>query len=284
MNRDFEPSSSWIVPPKNSTNSNCLHALYRKTFELDDFEHAEMLISAGGICKLYLNGLPVIMLPASDMIDGCLFDRVDVSDFLMSGENVLAVHVGCKKGEQNASSELDGGINLQLLADGKQVLKSDSSFLSQIHSGYSDTDDSSAETYDSRSAEVQFEFPDYDDNDWTNAKEISNEIKILQRTECASDEIPVKPKALKKGANSITVDFGQTYNGCLYMEAEGLNGCEVELCFSDGQNQSIAKWTLSGGYDSLDQFDPLTFNTVEIKYPKGTTIDQESITLLSTDI
>ncbi len=252
----------------NKSSQNKQYTLYRKAFQINDFEKAEMNVFANGIFKVYLNGLPVLKSGFLKEPEALSFNKVDITDYLMLGENVLAVIVYCE-----ASTLLPPCcLGLQISADGKQILKSDNTFLTAIHSGFAQNG-----CYDSRSPETEFEYPDYDDSYWESAENVLADNVISQNTALSIDESPIKPKAIKNNGKTITAHFGKVYNGCLYVEANGKSGDEITLELS---NQNSYRWILSGGYDTLCMLIPNALDSVKIHLKNNSSVDTESITLL----
>lgn len=68
------------------------HVLFRKKFNIDEVETAVMKITAVDYYKLYINGVFVTQGPASAYPSAYYYNEIDVSEYLVSGENVIAVH------------------------------------------------------------------------------------------------------------------------------------------------------------------------------------------------
>lgn len=256
------------------TRSGCNpkeYTLYRKIFEADCCDKAFLNVFANGIYKIYLNGLPVLKSGASAEPKALSFNNVDISDFLMSGENVLAVIVYCETAETLPPTS----IALEIIADSQTLLKSDDTFLTSSHSGFAKEN-----CFDSRTTATEFEYPDYDDSSWETAEIAKTDGIIIEAVAQNKDEQPIKPKSIGNNKTMLTVDFGKKYNGCLYIEATGKSGDELELLFD--QKHSL-KWILSGGYDTLCETVPHDFKAVNITFPIGASVNTESITLLTNE-
>lgn len=242
------------------------HLLLRKNFEISDFKTAEIFISAACRYKLYLNGLPVAVNHKTE--NGCCL--IDITDFLMPGENTLAAHV--------YTANTAEGLLLDLVCDGLWSLSTDGSFLCTVHQGFTQTNiETMCENYDSRSNEVEFEYPDFDDSGWKAATLLTDGITLPILTRKNLDPKPIKPTVKKQGEKLI-LELGQKLCGYIYMEASGKSGDKITVNYSD---EAQELWTLSGGYDTLERFFTHTVESVTITLPNGVTLDTESIAFLS---
>ena len=69
------------------------HILFRKSLKVTDkIDNAKIYISADDYYKLYINGRFVAQGPSSAYHFRYNYNVIDVSDFIRSGENVIAVH------------------------------------------------------------------------------------------------------------------------------------------------------------------------------------------------
>ena len=266
MTKNF---SSFI---KNANATSGDYVIYRKTFELDDFDTVEMTLINNGLCLVYLNGLPVVKTYTSVTAEQNNYSKTEVTDFLMPGENVLAVLICCK----NSESHLPFGcISLELNANGKTVLKSDNTFLTSKHNGFIDEN-----CFDSRCEQIEFEYPDYDDSLWETATEFNQSITATNG-ECIINERPVKPKTVKKQGNTLMIEFDKCYNGCLYLEADGTSGKEIRLTICDGTTETEYKWILKDGFNTFASFVPSNVLKCKLDFSNGVTIDSDSINLIA---
>ncbi len=261
----FNLSNNLITRSGSNKNE---YTLYRKAFEIDSCDKAFLNVFANGVFKIYLNGLPVLKSGASAEPKTLGFNNVDISDYLMPGENVLAAIVYC----ETADTLPPACLALEIIADNQTLLKSDDSFLTSSHLGFAKEN-----CFDSRTPATEFEYPDYDDSDWETAEIVKTDGVIIEALVPNKDEQPVKPRSIGNKQNTLAIDFGKTYNGCLYIEANGKSGDEIELRFDETHT---FKWILSGGYDTLCETVPHEFKTVNIAHPGNVSVDTESITLL----
>lgn len=282
--------------PKNK------HILFRKTFMLSGFKKAEMFISADDYYKLYINGLPVTAGPCPGYPFHYYYNAVDVSDYLLQGENTIAVHTYYQGLINRVWVSGDGrhGLLLDLCVDGETVLCSDESFLCTGHTGYAASgkcgyDTQFLETYDSSAPETGFELPYFDDSYWETAKicKYDDHEMFLQPTEQLVNE-PIKPVSVKRDGDRYFVDFGSVYVGYLFLAAHGEKGGKVKiLCGQeldpDGNVRHkmrancdyTEEWILSGSDDMLDQFDYKSFRYAEIIMPEGAILETADIRLIA---
>ncbi|MEE1048171.1 MAG: family 78 glycoside hydrolase catalytic domain [Clostridia bacterium] len=282
-------------------NLNC-HIIFRKTFEIEDFKKAWIYISADDYYKLYINGLPVTMGPCPGYPEHYYYDTVDVTDYLLEGENTIAVHTYYQGLINRVWVSGDGrqGLLLDLCLDGKTVLSSDETFLVHDHTAYKTIDITGystqiLETYDSNASEIDFESPWFDDSEWENAKICEFDDHVM--FPCPSKQVeisPIKPVILKKQNDGYFVDFGKTYVGTLFLAASGKKNGKIQMfygCELDENGEVRYKlranctymddWILSGGDDCLNQFDYKAFRYVKIIVPEGATIETADVRLLA---
>ena len=68
------------------------HILFRKKVDLPEFANAVVRISADDYYKLYINGVYVAQGPAPGYPFHYYYNEIDVSKYLVKGENTIAVH------------------------------------------------------------------------------------------------------------------------------------------------------------------------------------------------
>lgn len=269
------------------------HILFRKKFALDSFKTAVINITADDYFKLYINGKFVMQGPPPSYPNAYLYMQKDVSEYLRSGENVIAVHT-YYQGLINrvwVSGDLRESFWCELLVDGKIQVSSDESWKCSDHTAYSACgvfgyDTGFAERYDGRAKEVGFEKIDYNDEAWQNASVYKNaDYNLIKSPIKPLDVYYVKPKNIKKNGNVYFIDFGREYAGQLYAIAKGNSGEEIVLRYGEELTDENKvrynlrcnckyeeKWILSGGDDELNQFDYKAFRYAEMVVPDGAVI------------
>lgn len=281
FHRQLEPIK---LDPDENQNS---HILFRGRFCLDTLPRvAKIYITADDYYKLYINGRFVAQGPAPSYHLAYNYNTVDVGEYLVEGENLVAVHT-YYQGLINRvwqSGDFRHGLLFDLVCDGEAVLKSDERMLTHRHSGYTAVGKSGYETqfmerYDSRSCEVGFESVGFDDSGWDTARLSSYADHTLKEQVggmLTFEEI--EPVSVKRCGRVISVDFGKSYVGVPEMTARGKSGEVVKLRMGaelndDGSVRYLLRcncdyreeWVLSGGCDRLVQFDYKAFRYLEIE-------------------
>lgn len=267
------------------------HILFRKKFIAAEYVNdAKIYISADDYYKLYINGRFAGQGPAPSYHFNYNYNVIDVSDFLVKGENTIAVHT-LYQGLINRvwqSGDNRHGLILDLAADGKIIAASDETFKTKPHSGYREIGVSGYQTqfleeYNSSASEVGFENPQFDDSSWDFAKfyEYSDYILTEQKTAVLVYE-KILPVTAEKHGHSLKIDFGSNYVGYLCVIAEGKKGDVVTIKCGQEQNEDGSvrsdlrancryeeTWLLTEGESVLDQFDYKAFRYAEILLPEG---------------
>lgn len=194
------------------------------------------------------------------------------------------------------------GLLLDLEADGRPVLASDTTFRCALHTGFTAMGvvgyaTQFMERYDAAAPEVGFEQPGFDDADWQAA--VVNRHADYQLVAQPSHQLvfeAIKPVVCRCDGNRWFVDFGAIYVGALRFAATGRAGDEIGLrfgqeCDADGSvryklraNCTYAEaFALSGRRDTLVQYDYKAFRYAELVLPEGADIavEPESIVLVA---
>ena len=279
-----------------------LHILFRKEFELENFNSAQLLITADDCFKLYINGKFVTIGPAPGYPSRYFYAAIDVTPYLVPGRNVIAIHT-FYQGLINrvwVSGDKRHGLACRLNVDGKKFLESDSGFLCSFHSGFRSCGVTGYSTqilehYDANAPENGFEAPGFDDSKWLNAA-IKNDAAyklVLQPSKQLVFE-EIKPETIVRNGNRTIVDFGAVNVGYLRFSASGKAGSTIEMLFAQELNSDNSlRWnlrancnykeffTLSGGVlDTLNEFDYKSIRYVELITPEGCDVDVDSIVFI----
>jgi len=265
------------------------HILFRKSFVLVSRpSKAKLYISADDYYKLYVNGRFVAQGPSPSYHFQYNYNEVDVTDYLQEGENLLAVHT-LYQGLINRvwqSGDQRHGLLCDLIADGITLLSSDESFLVSEHTGYAEIgtcgyDTQFLESYDSRAAEVGFQYPGYDDSQWLQARLCLHDDHVMAEQKSHMLVFEEKlPCHTRVQDNRITHDFGSNYVGYLAVTASGQAGDQIIIRCAQELNEDGSlryrirancvyeeTWTLTDGCCELDQFDYKAFRYVELELP-----------------
>ena len=270
------------------------HILFRKSFHIDrDFSFAKIYISADDYYKLYINGRFVAQGPSPSYHFQYNYNEIDISEFLVCGDNLIAVHT-LYQGLINRvwqSGDLRHGLICDIVVDHSVVLSSDESFKVREHSGYSEMGTCGYETqflerYDSRSGEVDFEKVDFDDSDWSFAEECHFDDHTMAKQNSRMLEFErISPEKTSVNGNRIFYDFGANYVGYLSVKAKGSCGDAITVRCAQELNEDGTlrfhlranckyeeEWILSGREDVLDWFDYKAFRYAEFGIPDSVEI------------
>ena len=274
---------------------NC-HILFRKKFYLEkEPENTTVYISADDYYKLYINGSFVGQGPTMSYHMAYNYNVIDISEYVHAGENTIAVHT-LYQGLINRvwqSGDNRHGLILDLYADGKLTLCSDSTFKTCRHTAYKECGTTAGfhqtqflENYDSNAREVGFEKPEFDDSYWEYAliNKCADHILVEQKTKMLEFE-KIMPKNAEPLKGGMLYDFGSNYAGYFSAVVEGKKGdiitirCGQELNDDGSIRYEIRanccyeeNWILSDSISTLEWFDYKAFRYVEVIYPEGISI------------
>ncbi len=275
------------------------HILFRKNFLCNQgAENAILYISADDYYKVYINGRFVAQGPAPSYHFHYNYNVIDVSEYLHSGENTIAVHT-LYQGLINRvwqSGDNRHGLILDLNVDGETVVVSDETFKTAYHTAYTEMGlcgyaTQFLERYDSGAPEVHFELPEFDHSSWENAKthQCADHILTPQSSGMLEFET-VMPVSVDCCENRVIFDFGSNYVGYLQMTAQGAQGdvvlvrCGQELNEDGTVRYKLRancnyeeEWVLAQGESTLDWFDYKAFRYAEILLPQGVTLSSVSM-------
>ena len=280
------------------------HVLFRRAFDLSELpKRAQVFVTADDYYKLSVNGRLVGQGPASCFPEHTYYNVIDVTPFLKHGRNVIAVHT-YYQGLVNrvwVSGDNRHGLLLDLVADGRIVVKTDDSFRVCRHGSYSALGMAGYETqflerYDASASEVGFANPDFDDSYWAAATPHphgGDYRTFPQPTPMLTTETirPVRCETVSDGL--VRVDFGGIFVGYPQFAARGPRGAVVTIrCGQELKDDGsvrfdlranchyVEQMVLSGGRaDRLDQFDYKSFRYLELAYPPEVEVDLQSISL-----
>lgn len=266
------------------------HVLFRKKFNAGgDLFKAVLKITADDYFKLYINGEFVTQGPPPSYPQAYYYMELPVGKFLKSGENVIAVHT-LYQGLINrvwASGDNRESLWAELVVDGEVILATDESWKCKISSAYEPMaivgyDTQYMELFDSCSEDVGFEKENFDDSKWQNAKiKKHNDYNLIKSPIKPLEIYEVEPKAVRKTESGYFYDFGQEAIGYLVVTAKGKKSDEIIIRQGEELNDDGSvrfdlrsncryeeKWILSGGEDTLDQFDYKGFRFAELIVPE----------------
>ena len=269
------------------------HILFRKKFTLQNTKNTKIYITADDYFKLYINGRFVSCGPKSSYIHNYCYNEYDISDFVRTGENTLAVHT-YYQGLINRvfiSGDNRHGLICDIVSGNETILSSDEAFLCSYHSGYKalDTigyDTQFTESYDATSKEKGFYKEAFDDSYWEYAhikENLDYTLKIQPETNLVFENI--QPEIIKKTDYGYFIDFGKNYVGYLMFTIQGKQDAEIKIRYGqeledNGRARHKMRanciyedeMKLSGYIDKAEFFDYKAFRYAEI-------ITEEEITL-----
>ena len=277
-----------------STAEKNVHLLFRKKFEAAGEKKTEIFISADDYYKLYVNGKFVCQGPAPGYPFHYYYNRVDITEYVTAGENLIAVHT-YYQGLINrvwVSGDDRHGLILDVEQDGEVILASDETFLCARHSGFETLGTTGyatqfLERYVGGSPSEGFEKAEFDDSGWESARKRSvTDYQLYEQPSqmLVFDEIaPVKEVWDEQG---VTLDFGKIYVGYLRATARRQEMAgdppAVEMLFGQElwEDGSVRwqlrcncdyreEWIPAAGESVLNQFDYKSFRYVRINIPAG---------------
>lgn len=284
FHRQLQPIQIENKAPQNA------HILFRRRFTAKKAVPTVICLSADDYYKLYINGRFVCQGPAAGYPFHYYYNRVDITDYLIDGENTLAVHT-YYQGLVNrvwVSGDDRHGFICDIEQDGQTILSSDESFLYAYHTGFEAMGTYGyatqfAERYRSASPEEGFEQPSFDDTAWKSAHVREHlDYTLFEQPTAMLEFEDIRPLSEVWDENGVTVDFGSTYVGYLCATAVGVPGQTLELLFGQELNEDGSvrwklranceyreEWVLSGQTDVLNEFDYKSFRYVRINMPGG---------------
>lgn len=274
------------------------HILFRRSLDLPAFRKAVIRVTADDYYKLYLDGELTVQGPAPGYPFHYFYNEIDATDALHEGKNVIAAHT-YYQGLINrvyVSGDLRHGFWFELYLDGKLFAVSDENWLTADHTGYPACgiigyETQFAECVDASSPEYVFMLPSFDDRAWKHAsiREHADYTLFAQPTK-PLDIYDVRPAVLRRTENGYFLDFGFEAAGYLTFTAKGVRGDTVTLRYGEELNADGTvryemrcncryeeQFRLSGGEDTLRQYDYKAFRYAEILLPAGVTVDEDSI-------
>ena len=296
FHRQLEPVKFPDDLPRNR------HILFRRRFALDAVRPTALFISADDYYKLYINGRFVTMGPCPGYHFHYYYNKIDITDYLKPGDNVIAVHT-YYQGLINrvwVSGDCRHGLIMDVVGPQGLLLCSDEQFRCHAHTGYMPCGIVGYETqfmeqYDSGAPEVGFERPEFDDSAWENASIRAHlDYELYEQPTQQLVVESVAPVSIETRGRLVRCDFGGMYVGYLSAIATGKRGSAIELrcgqeLREDGSVRSDLRcncryeerWILSGGKDELKQYDYKSFRYAEFELPEGCELASGSIRLLA---
>ena len=264
------------VPPNPYASVNNRHVLFRRKITLGAVAQCRIFITADDYYKLYVNGRFVGQGPAPCYTMRQYYNEMDLTPYLVEGENTIAVHT-YYQGLINrvwCSGDNRHGLLFDVVADGKTVACSDEETLQCLHGGYTACGKAGYSTqfmerYDANALEVGFEQPGFNDAYWQ--KSVLNPKDDYRLCPQPSKQLvfeEVKPVTMKRTRTGYLIDFGAIYAGYLVFSANGPKYSDIAMKFGQELNADgtvreqlrcnclyVEHFVLSGKLDTLNEFD-----------------------------
>ncbi|MCC5928923.1 MAG: family 78 glycoside hydrolase catalytic domain [Cyclobacteriaceae bacterium] len=226
--------------------------LLRKSLSLGTgVKSARVFVSGLGFYELYINGKIAgnyKLNPAkTNYTKEVLYDRYDLKDFLVPGENVVGFHLG--NGWYNPYKKWWKEYRMQWFGHKKAIL--------QVHIEYEDgrrevitTDESwkthpgpvlynciyDGEVYDAREETMGWNMPGYNDSHWKKAVQMQPpggqmRAQRLQAMEIVEVKKPARNWSVHR--DTLLYDMGQNYTGSIRIKLKGKKGSKMHVRFAE---------------------------------------------------
>lgn len=290
--------------------ANC-HILFRRRLYLPENISVEGIyrikITADDYYKLSINGRFVGQGPAAAYSFVYHYNEYDITDYLISGENVIAVHTYYQGVINRVFNSGDNrtGMWAEIEKDGVRIAASDADWKAAVDRRFPPDAECTGyqtqflEDIDARLEEKGWKLPGFDDTAWENAvlkadddhRLVSEPSVPLTVREIRAEHVtrfPVKRTDDKEEfvpSVHFLLDFGREVTGCVRLRAPAKSGGRVKvLCAEELTEDGHARyelrcnlryeelWTLSGadGGDEIENYDYKGFRYVEILAEDGT--------------
>ena len=261
------------------------HMLVKKSFTIAEIDNKYSIrITADDYYKLYINGKYVCQGPSQGYYFCYYWNEVDISQYLVQGENEIYVDVyyqGLINRAYNSGDRRMGMI-AEIYRDDEYIIGTDDSWVYEKSSAYEIThiiglNTMFAENVDSRWIPQSWQPCVEKEVDYTFHK---SPVKILQ----VYGINPKTQEILDSGA--IFYDFGQEITASLRIRATGTYGAKVRILCGEEADDSPEKvrfkmrsnslcdewWTLDDGENVLEQYDYRAFRYVTLVPENGVEI------------
>ncbi len=260
------------------------HTLFRKKIQIEHLTDRVILdISADDYYKLYINGKYVTQGPASSYFFCYNYNRIDITDHIIEGENIIAVHVyyqGLVNRAYN-SGDYRQGMIAEIHMAGEQLADDCWRYKEAEEYGASRTiayDTQFDELIDNNKKIIGWKERDFDDSSWEKAaiKENDDHILMMQQTKNLQMEYRT-PVEVKRVEGGWLLDFGKDLTGTFYMKAWGKRGDRVRIIYGEELQQNGLvrndmrcnclyedSLVLAEGENELEQFEYKCFRYVQL--------------------
>lgn len=229
--------------------------MFRRRFYIDrEFSEAKLYVCGLGYAYSYLNGMSVsedlFTAPFGNYNKTLWYNEYDVTSLLNKGENIFAAI--CGNGWYNEVLETPWDFDkanwrdtpkliMCLVIDGKKVLCSDENFRVSLDSPVIYNQLRSGEHFDSRLYQADWNKLNFDDSEWENAINDTNEPKgVFRKCECepirACEIYPTK-NMIQTGEKRYVFDLGQNISGFIKLDVCQKSGTVLKIGYAELLNE-----------------------------------------------
>lgn len=293
----FKPQKNY---DKDLLNS---HVLFRKKFEAMGNQKYIIHISADDYYRLYINGKFVCSGPAPCYPWHYYYNEVDITKYVKSGINTLAVHT-YYQGLINrvwVSGDRRHGLICTVYESDSPIVVSNESFKCAYHTGYGvykigvDRHDTFfCEQYDSNSTEENFECETFDDSLWEySVKKQVTDYKLFKQETDVQKYYVIAPEKIEKIEGGYRVDIGREIIGYITAVASSKNGDTITVRYAEELNDDGSvryqmrcncyyenKWKVKGENNIFRTFDYRGFRYAEFVTDGDAIIDENEIKII----
>ncbi len=278
------------------------HILFRKRFDAENINKTILRISADDYYKIYINGRFVTQGPAPSYNFAYYYNEIDISDYIVKEQNVIAVHT-YYQGLINrvwVSGDLRHMFVCEVEQQGRILTATDTTWRYANHSGYDiygDTygyDTGFCESYDANAKEVGFEQVNFDDSNWHKAV-VKNKCyyKFVIQPTAQLDIYNQKPTVIEKNAKGYFVDVGREVVGYVTFKVTGNEGDVVYIKSGEELTEQgevryklrcnctyKEKFVLAQGVSEYMQYDYKAFRYIQLDIPPNVQLDVASLKIV----
>lgn len=262
-----------------------VHTHFIRDFIADGTKAYEIKISADDYYKLYVNGKFVCQGPAPAYVSAYKYNCADITPYITSGKNRIAVHV-YYQGEINRvwnSGDNRMGLWAQVYESGKLAFETDERWQYKTAEEFSGETTGYKTQYleniDFRKKDTTWKTAGVTDG-FTNAACVKYPDWHLSENPTTPLQVyTVKPaKITKVGNTAYLLDFGTEITGQIYFKAQGKPGQKVILKHAEELNTDgtpryemrcncdyYEECTLSGGVDKFEFYDYKAFRYAQVE-------------------
>ena len=256
----------------------------RKDFYVDTIKETILYASGLGFCEIYINGKKIsdrLLAPAwtnyvsmdsktmsypifDKMTQRILYEKLDVTEFLVEGKNTIVFHIGggwfCQYeciGE-NSPSYGDLMLCFKIMQGERQIAQSDDrvryvkSYIRKSNIYY-------GEEHDARIGNYDFSNTDYSVENWKKAEEIRRPLSVLQEQDCIPDKVirVLKPKCINSHGDIKLYDIGENVSGyaVIKFHDDTSHSGVCDIRYAENINEDFTLNFDSAGWESRVQKD-----------------------------